>query len=75
MNEDDIKQIVDRVLLTIKYAEEPEWNILYDYVTKLQNNWDELYKWLVDYGKTKDILVPVAIVKIKMDELRNTNNE
>ena len=44
MNEDDIKQIVDRVLLTIKYAEEPEWNILYNYVTKLQNNWNELKK-------------------------------
>lgn len=36
-----------------------------------QNNWNELKEWLKDYGKNKDILVPVAIVKIKMQEIES----
>ena len=36
MTEQDKQQIVDRVLLTIKYAEETEWKILYEYITNLQ---------------------------------------
>lgn len=34
-------QIVDRVLLTMKYAEEPEWIILYEYITNLQSEVEE----------------------------------
>ena len=34
-------QIVDRVLLTMKYAEESEWTILYEYITNLQNEVEE----------------------------------
>ena len=36
MTEQEKQQIVDRVLLTIKYAEETEWKILYEYITNLQ---------------------------------------
>lgn len=36
MTEQDKQQIADRVLLTIKYAEETEWKILYEYITNLQ---------------------------------------
>lgn len=72
MNEEEI---------TISVNEEDVQNIINCYekdieeLKQLQNNWKELYKWLTDYEKTKDILVPVAIVQIKMDELRNTNND
>lgn len=82
MNEDDIKQIVDRVLLTIKHAEEPEWNILYDYVTKLQNNWNELKKWVKEYEENSyglgsyetGIADSLRDVLKKMQELEGNND-
>ena len=41
MTEEEKMQIVDRVLTTIKYAEEKEWNIFYEYVTNLQTDLEE----------------------------------
>ena len=41
MTEEYKLQIVDRVLLTMKYAEESEWTILYEYITNLQNEVEE----------------------------------
>ena len=34
-------QIVDRILLTMKYEEDSEWAILYEYITNLQNEVEE----------------------------------
>lgn len=42
-------------------------------IEQQQNNWNELKKWLNEYRKNKDILVPVAIVKLKMQELEGKN--
>lgn len=59
MTEEDKLQIVDKVLLTIKYAEETEWKILYEYITNLQSEIEE-----------KDS----EIAKLKED-IENLNND
>lgn len=59
MTEQDKLQIVDKVLLTIKYAEETEWKILYEYITNLQSEIEE-----------KDS----EIAKLKED-IENLNND
>ena len=41
MTEEYKLQIVDRILLTMKYAEESEWTILYEYITNLQSEVEE----------------------------------
>ena len=41
MTEEYKLQIVDRVLLTMKYAKESEWTILYEYITNLQSEVEE----------------------------------
>lgn len=41
MTEEYKLQIVDRILLTMKYEEESEWTILYEYITNLQNEVEE----------------------------------
>ena len=56
--------------LMFMYCEEKEK----DKIKQLENNWNELKKWLKDYRKNKDILVPVSIVELKMQELENNND-
>ena len=41
MTEEYKLQIVDRILLTMKYEEESEWNIMYEYITNLQSEVEE----------------------------------
>ena len=36
MSREDIEQLVDRMLLTLKYAEEQEWKVLAEYIEDLQ---------------------------------------
>lgn len=40
MNEEEIREELNKV-----YTGE-SWDVLLDYITKLQNNWNELKKWL-----------------------------
>lgn len=35
MSREDVEQLVDRMLLTLKYAEEPEWKVLAEYIEEL----------------------------------------
>lgn len=42
-----------------------------DVILQLQNNWNLLKEWLEEYRKNKDILVPVSIVKVKIQEIES----
>ena len=62
LSQEDVQSIINCYEKDIKY------------IKKLENNWNELKKWLEDYRKNKDILVPVSIVELKMQELENNND-
>lgn len=42
MSREDIEQLVDRMLLTLKYAEEQEWKVLAEYIEDLQQENNQL---------------------------------
>ena len=59
MSREDVEQLVDRMLLTLKYAEEPEWNVLAEYIEELQQENQQLKDRInkaVEYIRKSDTL-------------------
>ena len=52
--------------------------VLYEYITKLQNNWNELKKWLqekaIEKKENEEVSLQYFYVHKKMQELEGENN-